>query len=78
MAAHNRCREFTVQAAVETSELLDGHKFQGSEPKGAVFNQRLEFSYGHLVQAAGNLAESRCPVRFKGGSPTNQGFLIEY
>ena len=78
LAAHNRGREFARQAAVKTSELLDGYKFRGGDVEGTALDQLLELLYSHLVQAAGHLAEPRCPIRLKGGSPADKSFFTEY
>src|SRR2546427_5609170 len=77
-AAHNCCRKFARQAAVKTSELPDGYKFQGAELERTALYQFLELPYSHLVQAPGHLAESRSPIRLKGGSAPDKNLLTEH
>lgn len=77
-AAQDRCCEFARQLAVKTSEISDEYKFQDGEPEGNSPDQLLVFPYSHLVQTASHLAESRCPIRLKDGSPADESFLAEH
>ena len=77
-AAHNGCCKFAREAVVKTSQLLDRYKFEAGELKGAARYQPLELRYSHFVQAPGDLAESRGPIRLKRGPPTDKGLLAEY
>lgn len=71
MAAHSRGYEFACQLAVKTSQIPDGYKVQGGELEGTALDQLLELPDSHLVQTASHLAESRCPIPLKGGSPAD-------